>query len=136
MCIYTHVTAGALVGSLAPNSGLALVFGIVSHGVLDLFPHFDFPKIRVEILLGVLALVLVIWAGGPTAPVLLGAIGGVLPDLENLAWKLGWLPEERKIFPTHTGLIPHGRELGPGNLWVQTALSLVCIVALGLRYVP
>jgi hypothetical protein len=127
MCIYTHVLAGAAAATFTSNPWLGLVYGVASHGLLDLLPHYDFQRTRLEILLGLVALAGVLLVGGVSGVLLLGALGGVAPDLENLAWKLGWLAEERKVFPTHTGLLPHGRVIGPGSLWVQTALGLGCL---------
>ena len=56
----------------------------------------------------------------------------MVPDLENLFQKLGWMGRERFVFPTHTGLLPHGRALGPRSLVWQVAIFVVCFGALGL----
>ena len=40
---------------------------------------------------------------------LAGAVGAVLPDLESVLLTLGRMDAGRMRFPSHSGLIPHGR---------------------------
>jgi hypothetical protein len=40
---------------------------------------------------------------------LAGAVGAVLPDVESVLLFLGRVDEGRMRFPSHTGLISHGR---------------------------
>jgi hypothetical protein len=40
---------------------------------------------------------------------LAGAVGAVLPDVESVLLLLGRVDEGRMLFPSHTGLISHGR---------------------------
>lgn len=127
MCLYTHIVVGAVAGQTAPHVLLAPVFGLGSHIVLDYFPHYDFEKVSVELLLGAAAFSLLILAGWTGTNPMLGALFGALPDVENLLWKKGYLRDEQKVFPSHSGLVPHGREIGAKNLAVQTALVVLCL---------
>jgi len=115
------------VGSLAPSPYLAPVFGLGSHIVLDVLPHFDFESMRVEILFSLLLVIVLILAGVCNLPVTLGIIFAILPDLENLLWKLGVLRDDQKRFPGHTGPIPHGREAGYVNLFLQFIFSAAAV---------
>lgn len=122
-----------MAGSFAPHIALAPVFGLASHAALDYVPHYDFENVNHEMLLGAAALALMALLGLLHMNVFLGALFGALPDLENLLWKRGILAEHKKIFPSHSGLIPHGREVGPRNLVMQTALSGAAIAVLIVR---
>jgi hypothetical protein len=130
LCLYTHIVVGALAGSAAPSIELAPVFGLGSHILLDYIPHYDFERMRYELLFGGLAFAILAAAGVLNGKALLGAVFAALPDLENLFWKLRMLPEEKKVFPSHSGLIPHGREVGPRNLILQTALAALSILVM------
>lgn len=132
MCIFTHLAAGALVGSWTGHAGAAAVAGLTSHAVLDLFPHYDFADWRVEVGLGAGLLALLIALPGGSLPAVVGGLAGCLPDLENLLWKLGSWERRRMIFPTHTGLLPHGAPRGPRNLWVQAVLAAACLAAIAV----
>jgi hypothetical protein len=130
LCLYTHIIVGALAGSAAPHTVLAPVFGLGSHIVLDYLPHYDFENVNHELLLGGVGLALLAIFGILDSKAFLGAFFGAVPDLENLLWKWGILPDHKKIFPSHSGLIPHGREIGPRNLFLQTALAGVSMAML------
>lgn len=122
MCSVTHVAAGAVIGGLFDNSLLAFCLGFASHIPLDMIPHFDFKDFRADaaVSIGLLGVVLV---GGGSSPLLFGALGAVLPDFENLLWKLGVIGEKRKIFPTHSGLLEHGRATRLGGARAEVLVS-------------
>lgn len=128
MCVFTHFAAGALAGSLAPHPFLVPVFGLGSHILLDVFPHYDFESMKVEILLGLASLAILLGGGIYSYAVIAGGLIGVLPDLENLLWKTGKIREDQKFFPGHTGIIPHGRRAGKLNLLLQFAGSAAVLV--------
>ena len=128
MCLFTHVAAGALAGALAPNPFLAPVFALGSHVLLDVIPHYDLEKMRHELLLAAVAIAAVAIGGAFSLKVVLGMAFGLLPDFENLLWKLGKIRDDQKIFPGHRRLLPHGMTTGPWSLSVQ-ALFTVCAIA-------
>jgi len=131
LCLFTHVAAGALAGAYAPNLYLAPVFGLGSHVVLDMIPHHDFEKMAVEIILALVAIVVLAVSGAMGPAVIMGVLFGILPDLENLLWKLGRIRDEQKIFPGHTGILKHGAPAGVSSIYLQaifTALVLLFLV--------
>ena len=128
MCLFTHVAAGALAGAYAPNLYLAPVFGLGSHIILDMIPHHDFEKMRVEIVLAVVVIGLLAAAGALGTAVTLGLLFGILPDLENLFWKLGKIRDDQKIFPGHVGLLKHGAPAGIGSIYLQAAFTALVLL--------
>jgi hypothetical protein len=133
MCSVTHVAVGALIGSLVNNHLAAFGLGFASHLPLDVIPHFDFKDYRVDALITVAMLGGLLLAVG-FSPVLLGALGAVVPDFENLLWKIGIINERRKVFPTHSGLIEHGRALA-GGMPAEIAVSAFSVAAAVLAVV-
>jgi hypothetical protein len=122
MCSVTHVAVGALLGSFFDNSLAAFGVGFVSHIPLDAVPHFDFKDFRLDAIECVVLVVAVLLVGG-FSPMLFGAVGSVLPDIENLFWKIGLVDEKRKIFPTHSGLLKHGRSQRGGGIRAEIAMT-------------
>jgi hypothetical protein len=95
--------------------------------VADMLPHRDLaiPQ-EAALLAGALSVVLA--TRGVESNEFAGAIGAALPDLENLACRLGASPEGRSLFPTHGRY--HGRRTrGFGG---QIALAAVCLATLVL----
>ncbi|MCP4517100.1 MAG: hypothetical protein GY824_17970, partial [Delftia sp.] len=134
MCVFTLFAAGALVGGLCPNVWTAAGAGLASHAVLDAIPHYDHPDWRLELGGGVLMLLILLTLPCASAAAVVGGLGGILPDLENLLQKLGRMKRSAFVFPSHTGLIPHGRELSRRHLGWQVALAAGCFVALCLLH--
>jgi len=137
----THAAVGAGLGTLAAQVAptpagavLALTAGVVSHALLDAVPHKDstsMTEVLVDLALGVGITWWVLAAkaagGGLASPALLlpllGALGGVLPDLEVALVYLGWMDRRRVIFPSHTGLTPH--RLLPSGWGLVTQLPFI-----------
>ena len=131
MCVFTHFAAGALAGALIPVPAAAPVIGLGSHIVLDVLPHRDFENYRLEIALWLAAAAVLLAGGGMNLPIALGGFAAVLPDLENLLWKLGRIRDGQKIFPGHRpGLLRHGREAGRSSLGLQFAFTVAVIAYL------
>ena len=129
MCVFTHVAAGALAGALVPWAWLAPVAGLGSHVALDVVPHYDLRSMTLEILLAVGVFAVMLSLGVRSPAIVLGAIFGAAPDIENMLWKLGKIDEDGKIFPGHTGRIGHGRPAGPSSLVLQV-VGTVAVVAI------
>src|SRR5262249_2448875 len=95
---------GGAIGRYARRPGPALLGGAISHLLADLAPHRDF-SLPIELPVMLSALGFLALRHGASSPAFLGAVGGVLPDVENGLWKLGVVSEEAKLFPTHSGLL-------------------------------
>jgi hypothetical protein len=132
MCLFTHFAAGALAGGVTGNVYLGAAAGLASHAVLDVIPHYDHPDWRLELGGGLLSLVFLLLMPFFSWPAVVGGVFGMVPDLENLFQKLGRMRRDQFLFPTHTGLLPHGRELGPKTLVWQAVIFAGCFVLLGL----
>jgi hypothetical protein len=130
VCLFTHVAAGAVAGALAPNPLLAPVYALGSHVLLDVIPHFDLEKMRHEIALAVVAIAALAIGGAFSLKVVLGIVFGLLPDFENLLWRLGKIRDDQKVFPGHRKLVPHGMTTGPWSLSVQALFSVGAIAFL------
>lgn len=95
-----HALVGAALGALLRRPGVAFVGGVLSHSLLDCLPHKDYDR-SVGLIPDILGLLTVLSlaarAGRPE--IVAGAIGGLLPDVENI------IPgnEHRmpKVFPSH-----------------------------------
>jgi hypothetical protein len=130
MCSVTHVAAGALLGGILDNRLYAFVAGFLSHIPLDAVPHIDFEDFRIDAAMSVVLLGGILAFSG-FSPVFLGALGAVAPDFENLLWKTGIIEERSKIFPTHSGMIRHGRARvgsGPKVEILMSAASVALVV--------
>jgi len=130
LCLFTHVAAGALVGAFAPNLYMAPFFGLGSHIALDMIPHHDFERMTLEIMLAAVTIAVLTVGGVMSLAVFLGALFGILPDLENLLWKLGRMRDDQKIFPGHVGLLKHGSSAGFASIYVQAIFSIGILVFL------
>ena len=119
-----------MIGSLFGGRLPAFAAGFASHIPMDAVPHVDFKDFRVDAVMTLVLLGAVLVVSG-FSPVFLGALGAVAPDFENLLWKCGVIPEGRKIFPTHSGMIRHGKALighGPAGEIALSALSVGLVV--------
>ena len=104
--------------------GVAFAVGIVSHAALDALPHHDLKDVRLDVGLTLGALAGLAAAGHLGTAVFWGALGAVVPDLEILFWRLGWIEERHWVFPSHNGRIPHGRALGRRWILPQALVAL------------
>jgi hypothetical protein len=134
MSVYTHVAVGAALGSLTANPAAAFVIGLAAHVPADLVSHYDFGRTWMEMVLAAAALGGFIWLGGGHLPVILGALGGVLPDAETLV--ANWRPafRGRKYFPSHSGALAHGGRKSAADVLLQAAV--VAVMAAWLYWAP
>ena len=84
----THSVVGGYLGYfLAKDPGTALLLGVVSHAILDMLPHYQFPQIRENLFcLGLPTLFIsfkLYQNMGENEKVLWGALGGILPDADR-----------------------------------------------------
>ncbi|MBD3368342.1 MAG: hypothetical protein GF405_09280 [Candidatus Eisenbacteria bacterium] len=132
MTVLTHMAVGAAAGSFVEGRLSAAALGAAIHVPLDLIPHYEFQKLWLEVVIVAAAFGAMLVAGLWRAPVFWGAAGAILPDVENLLWRLGILPGHRKVFPGHSEKLarwlPHGRELPVRHAWWQAVLAGAAVV--------
>ncbi len=124
----THALVGGLSGALVGRPAPAFGAGVVSHALLDFLPHRDDDRPLHLIadgcgVLVVLALAIVAGNIGMAA----GAIGGVIPDLENVPDIL-FKRKGRKFFPSHWWK----HESAAGSRWTGIERVLFVAAAVGL----
>lgn len=114
MNLSAHVAVGAAVGYLTKNPVLGFAAGFLSHHIIDSLPHTDGGSLEVDVknfakdkriitivaidfVLLTLVVLFLYTLHGFYLPMVLGAIGGALPDLiDNMPF---WSPRLRKIYP-------------------------------------
>jgi hypothetical protein len=139
LTVITHMAVGAAVGSFTDNAPGAALLGLLSHVPLDVLPHYEFERMWVEAAFVSAVFVAMLATGMGRTGIFWGALGAAVPDIENLLWKTGILPGERKIFPGHSHrwsrFLPHGRSLGPRHALTQLGIILasLVVVLLSLR---
>jgi hypothetical protein len=133
LILATHAIVGAAIASQIPNHPItALVAGIASHFVIDAIPHWDYPLgsilskkspltldkrmlvdfslIAVDGLAGLVIALSLFTQPGALLTILLGALGGMLPDPLQFVHRLyphgplrpiqrfhGWIHAKRKL---------------------------------------
>ena len=139
MTVITHMAVGAAAGSFTGSPAGAALLGLVSHVPLDVLPLYVFEKMWVEVATVSAVFVAMLAAGMGRTGIFWGAVGAVVPDIENLLWRAGVLPREKKVFPGHSPrlsrIFPHGRSLGPRHALTQVAIvcASVAVVFLSMR---
>ncbi len=130
----THALAGGLVGAIIGHPLPAFLGGVVTHAALDVVPHRDEedpPLLHLAVdalaVLSVLTVALLTGNVGMAA----GAIGGVVPDIENVP-DIMFKRKYRKVFPSHW--FEHERYAG--SRWARYGeLAVIVVVATGLAFV-
>lgn len=125
-----HIVSGFVIGALAPSAASGFAAGVASHAVLDAVPHREYVTWTANALETGAAILLTAamttrLPKGARLKAVAGAVGGILPDVETVAYQAGFMPAERKVFPTHTGRIRHGHG---GWMWTA-ALSVLAVAA-------
>lgn len=132
-----HVATGALAGSRYHSPSHALIAGFLAHGIMDLVPHGEVHDDTFEATTAVIAVVAIALSKGLTAPVALGAIGSVLPDLEHVLPRK--IRPRRAIYPTHRWSLLHGWETKPLAIpaWAQALVGGVITGAMtAIKFKP
>lgn len=132
MMVIPHVCVNAAAGRLFSRPVTALTAGIVGHAILDLVPHKDVSAHAAEGLMASIMLGIVGTSCGFNSAPFWCAVGGVLPDVEQV---LPWTDPERgrrRWFPTHSRwlhswTIP-GRRDYRVDLLTQGAMSLAALM--------
>lgn len=102
--------------------------GLVLHALGDRMPHHDINSRRFEIASGLAAVAALAARHGPTSPVVLGALGASIPDVEHVFPFPR--PGARKLFPSHrvegwhrAGGVPAWAQLAAAGLILGTVLA-------------
>lgn len=129
MMVSVHAAVGAMLGAGIRNPGGAVAGGAASHLLCDLVPHKDYD-IKIEAPLALAMFTYLIWRYGLKSPQFWGAVGAVLPDAENALALLGFLPEDKTLFPTHnksaSWYVGHGQAVE--SPIPQVALTLIALL--------
>jgi len=126
MIAAVHALLGSTLARACSSRSAATLLGAASHPVADMLPHRDL-EIPQEAALLAAALALIVAARGVDSPEFAGAVGAVLPDVENLIGRVFDIPEERLLLPTHSR--HHGRKLrGFSNQLALAALGLASLL--------
>ncbi len=128
-----HACLNAAGGRLMKKPLAAFAAGVAGHALLDLTPHKDISAHKAEGLGVLIILGLVGSSCGWSSPAFWCAMGGVLPDVEQV---LPWTDPKRgrhRWFPTHTpplhSLAPPWAPRWRAPLLLQTAVSLAALGA-------
>jgi len=130
--VLVHMAVGAAVGSFVGGRGAAFTLGLLSHIPLDVIPHSEYEKTWLEVTVVAVAFGAMLVAGMGHTTAFWGAVGGAVPDVENLFWRMGLLPARRKMFPGHAPwlrrFVPHGRTLPARYAWWQVGIVGVALL--------
>ena len=127
----THALVGKTLGALVRRPAAALACGILSHALLDFLPHRDSKSAGWRAVDAGLTLSILASAFLSSDAELAGAIGAIVPDLENAADL--WRPAGgRKFFPSHQ--VSHRR--GPVRFRIATELLVVATALLAGAIAP
>ncbi len=126
---FTHcmVSAG-IAHKLGGGALVSILAGIVSHIPLDMIPHYELSGTLDYVIDGALTIggVYLLYKKFDDPRILWGALGGFLPDAQDVLEKVGIGDDSQEIFPTHTGLIRHGDPLPPVP-GITIAIGINCI---------
>ena len=130
-----HVATGALAGRHRAGALDALLAGLATHAAMDVIPHGEVHDDEFEAVTAISGVLALAARHGFRSPIVWGAIGGVLPDLEHVLPRR--IRPNAPIFPTHRVRWLHGWEDKPLALpaWVQATLggAVIGAIAMALR---
>lgn len=132
MMVIPHACTSALVGRFLKRPAAALAVGVLAHAALDLVPHKDVSAHKAEGLATAIMLGIVGASCGLRSAPFWCAVGGVLPDVEQV---LPWTDPARgrhRWFPTHSPAF-HSLPLPWARQWrvsllAQAAVSMTALV--------
>ncbi len=131
MMLVPHTGINAVAGNLFRRPVAAFAAGVVAHALLDLVPHKDISAHKAEGAMVFLMLGLVGSSCGWRSPAFWCAMGGVLPDVEQV---LPWTDPARgrhRYFPTHSrrfqSLPLPGARGFQASLMLQSAVSMAAL---------
>ena len=140
MMLVPHACVNAAVGRLIDKPLSAFAIGIAGHALLDLTPHKDISAHKAEGLAVALMLGIIGSSCGWKSGAFWCAMGGVLPDVEQV---LPWTDPKRgrhRWFPTHNRRL-HSKPLPGAPEWrvsliAQSAVSAAALALATVRCRP
>jgi hypothetical protein len=106
MIITPHILVGAAIGAQASNVWVVFCFGVISHYLLDILPHWDylddlritklkyFIKMVLDLVLGLIIVGIIVWNFPNKIVIGIGIGAALLPDLIQFLYmnfKFRWL---------------------------------------------
>ncbi|HEY3280843.1 MAG TPA: hypothetical protein VGN26_01080 [Armatimonadota bacterium] len=124
-----HALLGSALGSLFGSRPAAFAAGMASHALGDVLPHRELPVAADGALTSAL-LALLVYRFGLGSPEVLGALGGISPDIEHIPTLAGLKGEEGKFYPTHGGPLhlEHGDDPEHDGAQLVIALAAAAIL--------
>ncbi len=95
MILTPHMLVGAAIGSQVSNPWLAFCFGLLSHYLIDLLPHWDYlqevkvsnpshiKKVMADLLIGAIAVLVLTWPEPNKLIIFVAVAASILPDFMN-----------------------------------------------------
>lgn len=126
---FTHSIVGAgIAHKLNASPFASFLIGVASHIPLDIIPHYEVSGVLEYIIDGLLTVggIYILMKKYNNPGIFWGAAGGVFPDIEHVLEYIGIMEDENKVFPTHSGLIKHGKDV-PGLPGIGLAVGINAI---------
>lgn len=125
-----HIGTGALAGAHCDGALQAFVAGFASHGLMDIAPHGEIHDRAWEMVSTITGIAALAARLGPRSPVVWGAIGAVLPDVEHALPR----PLRRELYPTHRLKWTHSSDT-PLSIpaWAQVMIGGAVVGAFVMR---
>jgi hypothetical protein len=120
MVTAVHALVGGALGSVTRSRAGAAALGVAAHAACDSIPHRDL-SVPIEVALAVAALGTIGLVAGRRSTEFWGAVGGVVPDLENLvpaSYRGG-----HKWFPSHW----FAHAVGEHPMWTTLLVAAAAI---------
>ncbi|MFQ5575092.1 MAG: hypothetical protein ACE5E0_05660 [Terriglobia bacterium] len=140
MWFVVHAAVGAAIGSvLGQRLWLIVVAAFLSHGVIDLVPHWDYTggffSIYVygilDVMAGLSLLAVLVRRRAIKLPVVLGGLVAALPDVDYVLNDLGVFSSS--YYVSHLDFFPHGSATILPGLLSQLVVVVLAVVVVTKR---
>ena len=106
MILTPHILIGAAIGAQTSNVWVAFLLGLISHYLVDAFPHWEYlaevnisdlnsiKKILLDLVIGIILVLVLVWSNPNIVIILMAVIGSILPDFLHgiySSFKIKWL---------------------------------------------
>lgn len=133
MLITPHMLIGAAIGVHSNNIGMAFLFGLISHYLLDFLPHWEYLtglkitkvsqaiKLILDFILGIVLVLVLIWNYSEWAIVASAIFGALLPDFIGGIYENFKIKQLKVLYDIHNKL-HYPREV---SFWKGLPLTLL-----------